>query len=83
MPFWSDRGRILSKNDHPTRNRPQDQKIQKFLRSIPEIKETGTKIPRLCQLLPQLYSAVVRKTTWFLRATESRQTNQGHRGIAR
>ena len=43
--------------------------------AIPEIKETSTKIHRLCQLLPKLYSAVVRKTTRFLRATESRQTN--------
>ena len=53
------------------------------LPTIPEFKETGTKIHRLCQLLPQLYSAVVRKTTRFLRATLSRQTNQGHRGIAK
>ena len=50
---------------------------------IPEIKETSTEIHRLCQLLPQLYSAVVRKATRFLRATENRQTYQGHRRIAR
>ena len=34
MPFWSDRGRISSKNDHPTRNRPQDHNIQKFLANV-------------------------------------------------
>ena len=51
--------------------------------TIPEIKETSTEIHRLCQLLPQLYSAVVRKTTRFLRATGGRQTNQSHRRIAR
>ena len=39
--------------------------------TIPEIKETSTDIPRLCQLLPQLYSAVVRKATRLLRATEA------------
>ena len=52
-------------------------------RTIPEIKEASTKIHRLCQPLPQLYPAVVRKATRFLRATESIQTNQGHSGIAR
>ena len=34
MPFWSNRGRIPWKNDHPTRNRPQDHKIQKFLANV-------------------------------------------------
>ena len=62
--------------------RPQNPEIFSK-RTIAEIKETSTKIHRICQLLPQLYSAVVRKATRFLRATESRQTNQGHRGIAR
>ena len=51
---------------------PQDHKIQKSSKcTIPEIKETNTEIHRLCQLLPQLYSAVVRKATRFLRTTES------------
>ena len=40
-------------------------------RTITEIKETSTEIHRLCQLLPQLYSAVVRKATRLLRATEA------------
>ena len=84
MPFWSDRGRIPWKNDHPTRSRPPRPQNPEFLskRTIPEIKETSTKIHRLCQLLPQLNLAVVRKATRFLGATESRQTSQGHRGIA-
>ena len=85
MPLWSDRGRILWKNDHLTRNRPsRPQNPEIFSKpTIPEIKETSTEIHRFCQLLPQLYFAVVRKTTRFLRATESRQINQGHRRITR
>ena len=85
MPLGSDRGRIPWKNDYPTKNRPSRQQNPETLskRTIPEIKETSTEIHRLCQLLLQLYSAVVRKATRFLRATESKQTNQGHRRIAR
>ena len=62
--------------------RPQNPEILSK-RTIPEIKETSTEIHRLCQLLPQLHSAVVTKATQFLRAIVSRQTNQGHRRIAR
>ena len=62
--------------------RPQNPEILSK-RTIIEIKETSTEIHRLCRLLPQLHSAVVTKATQFLRATESRQTNQGHRRIAR
>ena len=40
-------------------------------RTIPEIKEASTKIYRLCQLLPQVHPAVVRKATRLLRTTES------------
>ena len=79
------RGRIPKKNDYPTRNRPSRPQNTEILSkcTFPEIKETSTEIHRLCQLLPQLHSTVVRKTTRFLRATESRQTNQGHRRITR
>ena len=62
--------------------RPQNPEILSKC-TIPEIKETSTEIHRLCQLLPHQYSAIVRKATRFLRATESRQKNQGHRSIAR
>ena len=73
MPLWSNRGRIPWKNDYPTRNCPSRPQNPEFLSkcTIPEIKETSTEIHRLCQLLPQLYSAVVRKATRFLRTTES------------
>ena len=39
--------------------------------TIPEIKEASTKIHRLCQLLSQLYPAVVRKSTRFLRTMKA------------
>ena len=62
--------------------RPQNPEIFSK-RTIPGIKETSTKIHRLCQLLPQQYPAVVREITWLRRITESRQTDQSNRGIAR
>ena len=62
--------------------RPQNPEVLSK-RKIPEIKEASTKIHRLCQLLPQLYPAVVRKVTQLLRTTESRQTDQSNRRIAR
>ena len=76
---------FLGRTIAPQRNcpaGPQNSKIPSR-RKIPEIKEASTKIYRLCQLLPQLYSAIVRKATRVLRATESSQTSQGHRKIAR
>ena len=73
MPLWSNRGRIPRKNVYPTRNRPSRPQNPEILSkcTIPEIKETSTAIHRLCQLLPQLYSAVVTKATRLLRTTES------------
>ena len=34
LPLWRNQGRISWKNNHITRNRPQDQKIQKFLANV-------------------------------------------------
>ena len=51
-------------------SRPQNPEILSNC-TIPEIKETSTEIHRLCQLLPQVHSAVVRKATRLLRTTES------------
>ena len=62
--------------------RPQNPEIRSKS-TIPETKEASTKIHRLCQLLPQLYPAVVRNATRFLRTTASRQTNQSNRGITK
>ena len=62
---------------------PRPQNLEIFSkRTFPGIKETSTKIHRLCQLLLQLYPAVVREITWLLRITESRQTDQSNQGIA-
>ena len=93
MPFRSDRGRIPWKNDHPTGNRPQDHKIQKFLANVrfPKIKKQVQRyigfvndyrnyFPRLSETLLGFYELL--KADKQIKVTEEMLDNYSHQHSA-
>ena len=61
--FWSDKGRISPKDNHPERSRPARPVCQKFSlqSSLPEIKKASPKIYRFCKLLSKLHTTTFKK----------------------